>query len=175
MTGNEKRGAGLVASRVTTQHISIATGLTYDDLVRGFERELGRWDLAAADRLLKSNASWSEVEREVDRMAGPRGLMIFTRINQGEIISLSGESKRCSLYLVGNPVIANKIIGIDIRGSFYVPFRVCLYDSITAGSAVISYDRPSSLLAGLEQPELNEISIMLDEKIDGVVNALRKT
>jgi len=56
-----------------------------------------------------------------------------------------------------------------------VPFRVCLYDSITAGSAVISYDRPSSLLAGLEQPELNEISIMLDEKIDGVVNALRKT
>ena len=53
--------------------------------------------------------------------------------------------------------------------------RVCLYDSITAGSAVISYDRPSSLLAGLEQPELNEIGIMLDEKINGVVNALRKT
>jgi len=45
MTGNEKRGAGLVASRVTTQHISIATGLTYDGLVRGFERELdaGIW------------------------------------------------------------------------------------------------------------------------------------
>ena len=91
MTGNEKCGVGLVASRVTTQHISIATGLTHDGLVRGFERELGRWDLAAADRLLKSNASWSEVEREVDRMAGPRGLMIFTRINQGEIISVSGE------------------------------------------------------------------------------------
>ncbi|MGA7656611.1 MAG: hypothetical protein WCA96_07525 [Methylocella sp.] len=49
MTGNEKRGASLVASRVTTQHISVATGLTYDGLVRGFERELGRWDLAAAD------------------------------------------------------------------------------------------------------------------------------
>jgi uncharacterized protein (DUF302 family) len=101
--------------------------------------------------------------------------MIFTRINQGEIISVSGESKRCSLYLIGNLVVANKIIGIDIRGSFYVPFRVCLYDSITAGSAVISYDRPSSLLASLDQPELNEIGIMLDEKIDGVVNALRKT
>jgi uncharacterized protein (DUF302 family) len=174
MKGNEKCGAGLLASSVTIQHTSIATGLTYNDLVRGFERELGRWDLAAADRLLKSNASWSEVEREVDRMAG-RGLMIFTRINQGEIISLSGEVKWCSLYLVGNPVIANKIISIDVRGSFYVPFRVCLYDSVTAGSAVISYDRPSSLLAGLEQPELKKIGLMLDQKIDGVVDALRKT
>ena len=175
MKGNEKGGAGLLASSVTIQHTSIATGLTYNNLVRGFERELGRWDLVAADRLLKSNASWSEVEREVDRMAGPRGLMNFLRINQGEIISLSGALKWCSLYLVGNPVIANKIISIDVRSSFYVPFRVCLYDSVTAGSAEISYDRPSSLLAGLEQPELKNIGLMLDQKIDGVVGALRKT
>jgi hypothetical protein len=46
MKGNEK-GAGLLAPGVTIQHTSIATGLTYDDLVRGFERELGRrnWQL----------------------------------------------------------------------------------------------------------------------------------
>lgn len=175
MTGNEKGLASFPATSVMVQHTSVATGLSYDDLVGGFERELGRWDLAAADRLLKSKASWSEVEREVGRMAGPRGLMILTRINQGEIISLSGALKRCSLYLVGNPVIANKIISIDIRGSFYVPFRVCLYDHGTASSAVISYDRPSSFLAGLERPELKEIGVMLDQKIDGVVSALRKT
>jgi uncharacterized protein (DUF302 family) len=174
MTGNEKGLASVPAASVAVQHTSIATGLGYDDLVGGFEREVGRWDLAAADRLLKSEASWSEVEREVGRMAGPQGLMIFTRINQGEIISLSGESKRCSLYLVGNPVIANKIISVDIRGSFYVPFRVSLYDHGTTGSAVISYDRPSSFLATLERPELEEIGVMLDQKIDGVADTLRK-
>jgi uncharacterized protein (DUF302 family) len=108
-------------------------------------------------------------------MAGPRGLMVLTQINQGEIISLLGESKQSSLYLVGNPVIANKIISIDIRGSFYVPFRVCLYDHGTASGAVISYDRPSSFLAALERPKLNEIGVMLDQKIDGVADALRKT
>ena len=84
-------------------------------------------------------------------------------------------SKQSSLYLVGNPVIANKIISIDIRGSFYVPFRVCLYDHGTASGAVISYDRPSSFLAALERPELNEIGGMLDQKIDGVADVLRKT
>jgi hypothetical protein len=40
---------------------------------------------------------------------------------------------------------------------------------------VISYDRPSSSLAGLERPELEEIGLILDQKIDGVLNALRKT
>ena len=46
MEGNEK-GAGFLAPGVTIQHTSIATGLTYDHLVRGFERELGRrnWQL----------------------------------------------------------------------------------------------------------------------------------
>jgi uncharacterized protein (DUF302 family) len=173
MKGNGKGVAGGLDSSITVQHTSVATGLAYNDLVRGFERELGRWDLAIAERLLTTKASWSDVEREVDRMAGPRGLMIFTRINQGEIISLSGESKCCSLYLVGNPVIARKIISIDIRGSFYVPFRVCLFDQADATGAVISYDRPSSFLAALERRELQEFGLMLDQKIDAVVNVLK--
>jgi hypothetical protein len=59
MTDNEKGLASFPATSVTVQHTSIATGLSYDDLVGGFERELGRRDLAAADRLLKSKASWS--------------------------------------------------------------------------------------------------------------------
>jgi uncharacterized protein (DUF302 family) len=33
----------------------------------------------------------------------------------------------CSLYTVGNPVIANQIIEIDLRGSFYIPFRVAVH------------------------------------------------
>jgi hypothetical protein len=45
MTGNEKGLASFLATSVTVQHTSIATGLSYDDLVGGFERELGRWDL----------------------------------------------------------------------------------------------------------------------------------
>jgi uncharacterized protein (DUF302 family) len=75
--------------------------------------------------------------------------MIIFRADQGKITSLSGQEKRCSLYLVGNPVIADQIISIDLRASFYVPFRVCLYDDRGPDGAVISYDRPSSFLAVL--------------------------
>jgi uncharacterized protein (DUF302 family) len=57
--------------------------------------------------------------------------MIIARVDLGGVASLSGHETRCSLYLVGNPLIANQIISIDLRGSFYVPFRVALYDEWT--------------------------------------------
>ena len=160
--------------RATIERTIVPTGLSYDALVTGFERELGQLDAAAANRLVERKAPWSEVEREIARMAGRHGLMIIFRANQGGITSLSGRVKRCSLYIVGNPVIANQIIDIDLRASLYVPFRVCLYDDASPSGATISYDRPSSFLAALGRPELGEIGTLLDRKIDGVVAALRE-
>ena len=154
-------------------HEDIATGLSYDALVTAFERELGRWEPASAAALAERGAPWSELESEVNRMAGPHGLMIFYRADQGAIASLSGRLKRCSLYLVGNPVIANEIIDIDLRAGFYMPFRVCLYDSGASEGASIAFDRPSSFLGLLGRAELDAIGLMLDQKIDAVVDALR--
>ena len=154
------------------ERTAVSTGLTYEALVAAFERELGRWEPATEDRLLAQKAPWSEVEREVARMGGPRGLMVIYRIDQGAVTSLSGNGKRCLLYLVGNPVIANQILNIDPRGSLYVPFRVCLLDDGAAGGASLLYDRPSSFLAALGHPELAEIGTRLDGKIDGVARAL---
>jgi uncharacterized protein (DUF302 family) len=156
------------------QHTDVATGRTYDSLAEAFEHELGHLDPLTGVRLIEEKASWNEVEREMARMAGPRGLMIIFRADQGKITSLSGREKRCSLYLVGNPVIAERIISIDLRASFYVPFRVCLYDDGGPDGAVISYDRPSSFLAALGNPALTEFGALLDRKIDDVATALRK-
>jgi uncharacterized protein (DUF302 family) len=159
----------------TIQHTSLATGLSYDALVRAFERELGHLDPATPRRLVDSSAEWSEVEREIESTAGPHDLMIIARLDLGSITSLSGREKRCSLYLVGNPVIANQIISIDLRGSFYVPFRVALYDDGSRDGAVICYDRPSSFLATLGRPELAEIGDFLDRKIGAVAAAAART
>jgi hypothetical protein len=103
------------------------------------------------------------------RMAGPSGLMLFSKIDQGAIASLSGAPVRCRLYLVGNPAIATRIVRIDVRGSLYVPFRVDLFESDEQSGAILSFDRPSSFLGALGRPELNAIGRQLDEKMDGVV------
>jgi hypothetical protein len=39
---------------------------------------------------------------------------------------------------------------------------------------MIAYDRPSSFLGALGRPELEEFGSLSDQKIDGVVAALRK-
>ena len=72
------------------QHTEVATGRTYAALVEAFEHELGFLDPLIGARLIQQKASWSEVEREMTRMAGPRGLMIIFRADQGRIASLSG-------------------------------------------------------------------------------------
>jgi uncharacterized protein (DUF302 family) len=101
--------------------------------------------------------------------------MVMAKIDQGRLTSLSGTAKHCTLYLVGNPVIANQIIDIDLRGSFYVPFRVAIHDDGDANDGIISYDLPSSLLAARDRPELTSIAKSLDEKMDKVISALTAT
>jgi uncharacterized protein (DUF302 family) len=150
-------------------HVNVATGLPYDRLIEAFEGSLGRWDPMAGEPLWKQSASWPEVEAAITKMAEPFGLMVLAKIDQGRITSLSGKSKMCSLYMVGNPVIANQIIEIDLRGSFYVPFRVAVHDNGGANGGTISYDRPSSFLAALNRPELDAIGKLLDEKLDRVI------
>jgi uncharacterized protein (DUF302 family) len=150
----------------------IPTGLDYNTLVAAFESELGRWDQTVGNLMIQEKTSWPTVKRVIQDMAGPHGLMIFYRIDQGSIISLHNGIKRCSLYLVGNPVIAEQILSIDIRASLYVPFRVCLYDDGNPAGASISFDRPSSFLATFHQPALMKIGCTLNSKIYSVVHSI---
>jgi uncharacterized protein (DUF302 family) len=172
MMSNSNVSDAVQSSKAAIEHVTVPMRLPYDRLVSAFEAELGHLDPAVTKALVERRASWSEVEKEIERIGGVHGLMIIASANQGVVTSLSGKMKRCMLYLIGNPVIA-KIIAIDIRASFYVPFRVAIFDSGKDG-AIISYDRPSSFLAALGRPELKEFGILLDQKIGGLIGALRK-
>jgi hypothetical protein len=84
--------------------------------VHAFERELRRLDPAIPQQLIERKAKWNEVEQEIAKMTDPHGLMIIARVDLGELTSLAGCERRCVLNLVGNPVIANQIIGADLHG-----------------------------------------------------------
>jgi uncharacterized protein (DUF302 family) len=159
-------------SRPAVTHVSVGAGLGYHRLVEAFERSLGHWNPASGEALWKETAAWPKVEAAVAKAGEPFGLMAMAKIDQGRLTSLSGKVKHCSLYLVGNPVIANQIIDIDPRGCFHVPFRVALHDGGDAGDGIISYDLPSSFLATLDRPELTAIGKSLDEKMDKVISNL---
>jgi uncharacterized protein (DUF302 family) len=163
------------SSHSSVTHIGVSTGLGYRQLIDAFERSIGHWDPATGESLRREAASWPRVEATVAKTAEPIGLMVMAKIDQGRLTSLSGTAKHCTLYLVGNPVIANQIIDIDLRGSFYVPFRVAIHDDGDANDGIISYDLPSSFLAALDRPELTSIAKSPDKKMDKVISALTAT
>jgi uncharacterized protein (DUF302 family) len=162
------------SSKTSVDHVTVRIALAYDRLVKAFESELGRFDPVVAQSLVERRASWNEAKQTIARMAGPHGLMIIAVADQGVVTSLSGKAKRCVLYTVGNPVIANDIIDIDPAASFYVPFRIALYETGDRTGAVIAYDRPSSFLAASGRPELKPFGALLDQKVDAVITAVTR-
>jgi uncharacterized protein (DUF302 family) len=165
-------GADHIPDAQRVERSSINTGLAYDAAILAFERSIGRLDIAATQALVARKASWGEVEAAMAAMAGPSGLMLFTQFDQGSVASLAGRPIRCRLYVIGNPAIATQIIRIDVRASFYVPFRVAIFEHDEPPGAVISFDRPSSFLSVLGRTELAEIGRQLDAKIDAVVQRM---
>jgi hypothetical protein len=102
------------------QHTEVATGRTYEALAEAFEHELGHLDPLTGVRLIEQKASWNEVEREVARMAGPRGLMIIFRADQGKITSLSGREKNVRST---SWAIRSSLIGLS--ASICAPVSMC--------------------------------------------------
>ena len=77
-------------------------------------------------------------------MAGPHGLMIFFRVEQGQTTTLKADPKSCALYLVGNPLIAEQIISIDVRGSFMFRFASAFTIRATVAAASLTIGRRRS-------------------------------
>jgi uncharacterized protein (DUF302 family) len=161
---------GMTVSRSSIIRVTVQTQRPYQEVIAAFESEVGRWDAEVAAKLVAEKAKWEVVREAVCKMAGHQGLMIFAKINQGEIASLSGILRQSVVFLVGNAVIATDILKIDIRAGMLVPFRVEVYDDGSGGA--LSYDLPSSFLASLGKPGLEAIGQSLDEKIESVVRSL---
>ena len=169
MPGNES-----VVTSAAIARSYVRTSLPYDQVVAAFEGAVGHFDPEAAADLARRGAPWSEFEATMTRAAGPSGLMILGKFDQGAVASLAGTPIRCRLYLVGNPAIAAEIVRIDARACLYVPFRVAIYVEDGARGATISFDQPSSSLGVFQRDELRAIGLRLDQKLDAVLEVVRQ-
>jgi uncharacterized protein (DUF302 family) len=150
----------------------IATAIPYDVLTKDFEDELGKYDAGAVALMIQEDVSWKSFEKEMVKMAGNNGLMLFFKADQGRVASINSGEIRCALYLVGNPFIAAQIVNIDIRASFLVPFRVSIYEKEKGKGAFIGFQRPSSFLGELENDALMSFGQLLDSKISSIINRI---
>lgn len=118
--------------------------------------------------LVMRHASWAEVESTVAAYFGPTGFVALARLDQGALLSLNGEPLGATRYLVGNPLLARRVLSAEPAAALYAPFGVAVFAD-HVGGAHISYDHPSSLFASLGSKEIDEIGRELDDKIGQAV------
>jgi uncharacterized protein (DUF302 family) len=173
------KNAGLAAGDAVPMHTDTeqhTLRVTYESS-HDFETTRARLDeqiplldpLVSFDLILRG-ASWASVESTVAAYLGPTGFVALARLDQGALLSLNGEPLKATRYLVGNPVLARRVLSAAPAAALYAPFGVAVFTN-HVGGVNVSYDHPSSLFASLGSKEIDEIGRELDDKIGQAVVA----
>jgi len=154
-------------SEVQVRHVRVATGRPFEEVAKGIERQLGRFD----PEVYKSLAPGGDPEAaraRIEAMAGPSGFMLFNTSDHGALLRLAGQKRKAVQYVLGNPLFALQMTRHDVRAALYAPLRVLLYED-EQGKACVEYDRPSSLFGQFGNAEVTAVAAMLDRKLEELV------
>jgi len=157
-------------TQLTVEHVVVPSTQPYGATVQALEAQLGiwgNWD-AIGLQLAEASASWQEVARITEALAGTSGFTIMAKINLGGLLSLTGKPKKVAQYVLGNPLLAVQMIEHAPEVGLYAPLRLVVYED-SAGACFIAYDLPSSLLGQYQREEVDRIALLLDAKLAKLV------
>jgi uncharacterized protein (DUF302 family) len=170
-TQDEKPGRYVETTEVVaTTHVTVSSHRSFDEVVGRLASLLGRRDGERLRDLVSRRASFEELEAAIQDMVGPSGFMIFLEVDHGGWISLAGVELKSKLYVIGNPLIAKRMLEHEPAVGLYVPVRIAVYEG-GDGRTYLDFDKPSSLLRRLDNPKVDTIAAMLDEKLGDLVTA----
>ena len=118
---------------------------------------------------MPSDKSFDEVTKAVKSLVAKNGMMVMAEVDQGKMLSMTGLNLKATLYIVGNPVVGKQLFEQDHAVGLYVPVRIFVY-SDASGKTSVSYDKPSTLLSQFQNPKVNMVAEMLDQKLEGLAN-----
>lgn len=153
------------ASRFTAVHVEYVSDRAYAEVVSRFEQQLGRFDPNAMRSLTSQKADPADIRSAIECMDGPSGLMLFSRIEHGEIFSVLGTPKNAVQIVLGNPLIAIEMTRHDLGASLYAPLRAVIFEDAD-GRTHLEYDQPSSLFGRLNDDRILAVARQLDAKME---------
>jgi uncharacterized protein (DUF302 family) len=156
-------------SRFMVDHVRLTTDKPFEEVAKGFERQLGRFD-PDVYKALSAGGDAEGAKAKIEAMAGPSGFMLFAAHNHGALLRLAGQKRKAIQYIVGNPLFALQMTQHDIRASLYAPLRVLIYEN-EEGKTCVEYDRPSSLFGQFGDDRISPTAAMLDRKLEALAAA----
>lgn len=150
--------------------LDIAVNESYDDFRQRFETAVPPWDRDQGIELIARKASWSEVTAAVTASA-PHDFLLYWKLDLTPLMSLAGNTRRATEYLMGNHVIAETMYRYDAAVALYVPLRCAIYEN--GEETRFSIEQPSANLSILGRGEITEVGIDLDHKVARLLTVLR--
>jgi uncharacterized protein (DUF302 family) len=146
------------------EHIEYVSDRSFDDVVAALEKATGDVTDGKYASEIGSAKDKEDFEERTRRFEADSGLMRFLSLNHGDFLTLMGFPAKVRQYAIGNPLLAATMLQHDVGAALNVPVRLVLYEG-KDGRTRLGYDRPSSLMDRLGNPELSAAARKLDAKL----------
>ena len=154
----------------TGVRVQVTTTHPYEEVLARLRHEVGSTPILELVASAKRLRTQEEFAREVrERWVGPSDFTLFAEIDHGGWIGHFDIERKARRWILGNPLIAITMIRHDLQAGLFLPVELYLVDREGDEGAVVSYVRPSSLIAIGDNPELRKAAEALDEKLEALV------
>jgi uncharacterized protein (DUF302 family) len=159
---------------VQVQRVSVVTAQPFEVVVARIDAQIGHPDMAAFRKSFSAAKNEAEMEKVVDPVTQPNGIMEFTRFDLGEVLRKeSGASTPRILRIVaGNPLIMKEMVKHVPDAGSYAPVTILIEER--SDSVCISYDRMASYLAPYGNNDALKVARDLDAKIERILTEAAK-
>lgn len=147
----------------TVTRFEIDTGQDYDGFRTRYEAAVPAWDAERTYGLVAESAGWDRIVELADENA-PLGFMIYWRLDAQPLLGLAGDHARCTEYLMGNHVIAERMFRHDAGALLHAPLRTAVYED-RHGRVLFATERPSDVFGVFDDPRIDEVGRELDDKL----------
>ena len=158
-------------TQITIEHRVVTSNKTYEQVIIDLERQLGQQaDWTVLQQVIQTKRTFEQIIQLIEQQLGTSGFTIFSKIEPGTLLTLSGKPTRATQYALGNPLLAIQMIEHAPEIALYAPLRVAVYEN-RAGNAVIAYESFASQLAQYPYPEIVPVAHLVEQKLEALVAA----
>lgn len=150
--------------------LTVVTGSSLAQFQPRFEAAVPAAPMDEVQALVERRASWEEMVTLMGARA-PHGFVLYARIPVDPLMRLAGITTPCTMYLMGNHIIAERMFRHDPEVMLHAPLRPVLWEG-PDGVARLSIDRPSTLFASFGSPEIAAVGVELDRKVAALLEHL---
>jgi uncharacterized protein (DUF302 family) len=161
-------------TRVVTHQVrrlEVAVDLPFEEFRERYERAVPPFepDDFFGD-LAPDRTDWASVSRITDQRA-PHGFLLYWRNEADLMMQVAGHDRRCTTYLMGNHVVAERMYRRNPGILLYAPLRVTIYEDHD-GRLWLSVDQPSTRFSSFGDAEIDAVGVELDGKLADLFTTL---